>query len=79
MEYIKSTALTLAHASKGNPIVALCVIFMLWFMFAVVERDIEVLLYGEPFTHIIDIVIGVAVFAYSVYIVRVCGGVNSRK
>lgn len=76
MKCIHKSALTLANASKGNPVIALLVIFMLWFMFALVERGIEVLLYGEPFTHWFDVVVGVAVGTYSVYTVWVCGSVN---
>lgn len=74
---IQNSAATLAHASKGNPAIALCVIFILWFVFNLVEGVIEKLLYGEPFTHWFDIVIGVAVFTYSVYTVWVCSEVNS--
>jgi hypothetical protein len=76
VEKIKRSALIVAKASKGNPLMATATVMLFYIMFNTLEAVVEVLIYGNRFEHWFDVVFGIAFIAYAAYVVYWCGIYN---
>ena len=72
MSILKESALTIALASNGRPVVSIVVVTLFYIAFVQFEILIEHLIYGKRFEHWLDIVFVSAFIAYAVYVVMAC-------
>lgn len=77
MNAIQNSALTLAKAANGNPIITTVTVFLFYLFFNLLEAMVEKLMFGERFEHWLDpLFIGAFIF-YSAYAVYACALYNS--
>lgn len=69
----------LAQACNGNPVSSTVVVSMFAIAFNLVEAQVERLLFGAPFAHALDPVIGIGFIGYAAYAVYWCAVFNSRQ
>ena len=79
MNVLEKSALTLARASDGSPIVSTATIMLFGIMLTLLEAQVETLLFGERFEHWLDVLLMLAGIAYSAYAVWWCALFNSAK
>ena len=75
---LKQSAITIALASKGNPVTALFVVMLFYFAFLQIEILLEHLIFGKRFEHWLDVPISLGFFAYGGYVVLACALVNGN-
>lgn len=76
MKIIANSAMVIAIASRGNPIIALIVVIFYYEVFAQIEMLIETLIWGKCFEHILDVGFILMFAVYSGYVVLSCAKVN---
>lgn len=79
MSYLQKSALTLAEASNGNPIISTIVVALFYLAFNQFEAMIEILLFGERFVHWLDPLFATSAISYSAYAVWWCAIFNGSK
>lgn len=75
---IEKSALILAQAAKGNPVVTTLTVILYMFVFNLVEASIEKSIFGERFAHWLDPIFMAAFMAYAAYSVWACAVYNSK-
>lgn len=76
MKFIIKSAAWVAHSCKGNPVLALLVVFMFYLIFTLFEYTFEVLVWGDNFVHWLDLVFIACFAAFSVICVWQCAAFN---
>lgn len=79
MDYLRNSVMTLAAASKGNPVISTLVVILFQIGFNLIEATVERLLFGERFEHLLDPVFMVAFISFAAYAVWACAVFNSTK
>ncbi|MFK7161895.1 hypothetical protein V6U78_12715 [Marinospirillum sp. MEB164] len=79
MRTIEKSAMTLARAADGNPIITTVVTILFFLGFNILEGQIELLIWGERFPHWLDPIFIVGFMAYAAYSVYACAVFNSAK
>ena len=79
MKYIYDSAITLARASKGSPVISTLTVMLFYLMFNVAEAGVEHALYGALFQHWLDPIFSISFIAYSALVVYACAVVNAEK
>lgn len=77
MAWIKESAMALAAASDGSPVMSTLTVMLFYVMFNLVEAQIEKVFFGERFEHWLDPIFGLAFISYSAYAVWACAKFNS--
>lgn len=76
MNPIKKSAIILAAASEGNPIISTVVVTMFTLAINSLFISIETIMTGKRFYHIGDIALLVSAIAYAAYAVSRCAAYN---
>lgn len=76
MSKLKHSALMVAKASKGNPVIAVATIILFYVMFNTLESVVEILIFGKRFEHWLDVIFGIVFIGYAAYSVYWCGIYN---
>ena len=79
MTLIQQSAMTLAQAAGGNPIITTIVVVIFYFMVNALEVQIETLFFGERTPHWLDPVIIAAFIAYAAYAEWACAIINTHQ
>ncbi|QJD58171.1 hypothetical protein HG264_04190 [Pseudomonas sp. gcc21] len=79
MDLIHKSAMTIASATQGNPVIATFVVIMFVLGIQMLEVTVEQLIWGERFEHWLDVVIIAASIAYAAYVVYACALFNSGR
>lgn len=77
MNILQKSALTLAEASGGNPIITTVVVVLFFVMFNFLMAVAEKVWFGEAFTHLIDPIIVIVFISYAAYAVYFCAVFNA--
>lgn len=77
MTYIYTSAMALASASKGNPVISTVTVMLFYLMFNILEAGIETLLFGDRFEHWLDPAFQLMFMAYAAFSVYACAAHNS--
>lgn len=77
MNMIHQSAMTIAAASKGNPVTATFVVILFVLGLQAISMTVERLVWGERFERWLDVVMLVASIAYAAYTVYACAIYNS--
>jgi hypothetical protein len=79
MHMIYNSAMALARASKGNPVISTATVMLFYVMFNILEAGIEKLIFGERFEHWLDPAFQLAFMAYAAFSVYACAIHNSES
>lgn len=79
MNAIHESAMTIARAAQGNPVLATFVVIMFALGIQVLEATVEQLVWGERFEHWLDVVVISGSIAYAAYVVYACALFNSDR
>lgn len=79
MKFIKTSAITLAKASKANPLISTATILLYYVFFSILEMGVEILIFGDRFEHWLDPIFVIAFMAYSSYTAWVCAVINETE
>lgn len=79
MSKLYLSAMAVAKASNGNPIISTITVMIFYIMFNMFEAGIETLLYGDRFNHWLDPIFQLCFIGYSAYCVWMCAVVNTAK
>jgi hypothetical protein len=79
MNWFQSATFHLAAASGGNPVLSTITIMLFYICFNLVEAQIERLIFGERFEHMLDPIFGACFIAYAAYAVYYCAIFNGSK
>ncbi len=79
MNVLKNSALILASASGGNPIISTVIVILFFVMFNFLMGAIEKVWFGKAFMHLIDPIVIIAFISYSAYAVWYCAVFNSMN
>lgn len=77
MNLIHQSAMTIAAASKGNPVTATLTVILFVLGLQFISMTLEKLVWGGPFEHWLDVVMLAASVAYAAYVVYACAIYNS--
>lgn len=75
---IEQSSMTLAAATKGNPVLTTITIMLFYVLFTILESGVEKLIFGERFEHWLDPFFIVCFIAYAAYSVWACAVFNSK-
>ncbi|WP_456377738.1 hypothetical protein [Thiolapillus sp.] len=76
---ISKTSLKLAEACGGNPVLTTATIMLFYVFFNMFEASVEIMLFGDRFTHWLDPIFSLLFIAYSAHTVVACAVYNSEK
>lgn len=79
MSIIHKSAMVLAKASDGNPLLSVGTVMLGFVMFNVFEALVETLVFGERFEHFLDVIFNMAAIAYAGYSVYACAIYNTAQ
>lgn len=79
MHQIYHSAMNLARAAKGNPVISTATVMLFYVMFNFMEAMIETLIFGERFEHWLDPLFQLAFMAYAAFSVYACAIHNSES
>ena len=79
MGVIRDSALVVAVAANGNPVIATIVNMLFFLAFTSLEAQVEELIWGARFHHWMDPVFALAFIAYAAYTVYACALFNSGE
>jgi len=79
MNLIHESAMTVASAAQGNPVIATIVVIMFVLGIQMLEATVEQLIWGKRFEHWLDVVIISGSIAYAAYVVYACALFNSDR
>lgn len=79
MNHIFASALTLAKAAGGNPVISTATVILFYVMFNICEAMVEKAIFGERFEHWLDPFFGIAFIAYSAIAVYACAVYNTNN
>lgn len=79
MNLIHQSAMTIAAASKGNPVTATFTVILFVLGLQFISATAERLIWGERFEHWLDVVMLAASVAYAAYVVYACALYNSAS
>ena len=77
MRKIYHSAIVLARASGGNPVISTATVMLFYVMFNIAEAGAERLMFGERFEHWLDLVFQLAFMAYAAMSVYACAAYNT--
>ena len=72
VDKIRHYTLSLAQASKGNPVICTLTVMLFYIMFNLLEASIERLIFGERFEHWLDPLFQCGFIGYAGYAVYMC-------
>ena len=78
IQKIENSALILAQAAKGNPVVTTITVILYMFVFNLFEASIEAMVFGDRFSHWLDPMFTAAFIAYGAYSVWACAVYNTK-
>lgn len=78
MKLIRKATAHIVFAAKGNPLIAVAVVFLAYIAFNTLEALIEQLIFGERFPHWLDIPFVLAFIAWGGYTVYLCAHYNAE-
>lgn len=70
------SAITLSVASRGNPVVAILTAGLSFLAFNTLEAEIETLLFGQRFLHLLGLAFLAAFIIYICEVIRCCAAYN---
>ena len=76
---LESLGMTLAKSCEGDPVKAVFVVIVFYFMFSILEAGIEKLIWGERFEHWLDPAFISVFIGFSAYSVYCCAVFNTIK
>ena len=74
---VYSSAMALAKAANGNPVLSTATVMLFYVMFSVFEAGMERLLFGGRFEHWLDPAFQLAFIGYAAFSVYACAVHNS--
>ena len=79
MNKFQAATFRLAQACDGSPVSSTVVVMLFFVMFNLVEANVEKLIFGERFEHLLDPVFALVFMGYAAYSVYYCAIFNSTK
>lgn len=79
MNILHKSAMKLAAASDGNPIISTVTVILFFIFFNLFEAMVETLIFGERFEHWLDPLFISAFIAYAAYAVHACALHNNTE
>jgi hypothetical protein len=73
---LDTSALVIALAAKGNPVIAALCVLLFYFAFNGIEGIIEKLIFGKYFVHWLDPIFALAFASYACLVVWNCAHVS---